>query len=239
VVARSIGGIDHDTHLTAIVSESFVQNYVTIVFDHRGFDSWIQQQPSSAFPIGAIRGLKWSLVDPDALCAGKAGASTVLAKQLRNALRNGTTTAPAGDSDEWDAAGGLTREQMVDDGFANGLGKPVRGFEVHQEARTRIDLNEGSPLFSQRAANVLGDEINPCDVESDNSGGKAHLFGDLRVYLIRDIKRDIAISLNEDFLTEGGNGVWRQTLPRQFDLGSRINSNAVKRVVFGGAPARV
>ena len=128
---------------------------------------------------------------------------------------------------------------MIDDGFADGLGKPVRRFKVHQEAGARIDLNDGSPLFSQRAANVLGDEIDPCDIESDNAGRKAHLFGDLRVYLIGNIKCDIAISLNEDFLTDGRDGLWGQSLSRQFDPGRGINSNAVKRVVFGGTPARV
>jgi hypothetical protein len=179
------------------------------------------------------------LVDPDAFCAGEPGASTILAKQLRNALRNGTPTAPAGDSDEWNATGGLTREQVIDDGFADGLGKSVRRFKVHQEARARIDLNDGSPLFSQWAANVLGDEIDSCDIESDNAGRKAHLVGDLRVHLIGNIERDIAISLNEDFLTNGRDGLWGQSLSRQFDPGRGINSNAVERVVFGGTPARV
>jgi hypothetical protein len=103
MVEGGIGGVDHNANLATIVGESFVQNGMAIVFDHRRFDSGIQQQASSALPVGTILGLKWSLIDPDTFRAGKPCSSTVFTKQLGDALSNRTTTASSGDPDERDA----------------------------------------------------------------------------------------------------------------------------------------
>ena len=125
-------------------------------------------------------------------CGRPAGAGR------RRSGRPRSCRSRAGDADDRDAAAVAVREQVVDDRAAD---RPRRRRPPACRCISRpgpgVDLDDRAALLLERARDVLGDQVDAGDVESDHAGGECDACRDARVDRVGDVEGDVAVALDQ------------------------------------------
>ena len=145
----------------------------------------------------------------------------------------------AADADHRDAPAVARCEQVIDDRFADRARLSFGRFEVHEQARARIDLDDRAALLGERTGNILGDQIDTGDVQADDSRGQRNRRGDFRMHLVGHIECHIAVALDQYFGALGRNRIAVVALPFELEASRRIfiQQQHVERKFLAGAAA--
>ncbi|MCY1352233.1 hypothetical protein D9M69_385210 [compost metagenome] len=193
-------------------------------------------------PVGAVAALHQAAVQEQAVAAGQAGMLARQLQQARDQARHHGLAVGAGHADHRDAAAvvllGLG-EQVVDDGAANRTRRAFGRLDVHQQARTGVDLDDGAALFGQRARDVLGHQVHAGDVQSNHARGQRRLRGHARVDAVGHVEGDVAVALDQHGAALGRHRAAIHALALQLQPRGGIQAHAVQRMVFGVAPPRI
>ena len=101
---------------------------------------------------------------------------------------------------------------MFDDGLADRAWLADPRLEVHQQAGTGIDLDDGAPLLCERLRDVFANEVDAGDVETDDARRQCGDFGGFGMDVIGDVEFMIGVALDQDVAPGFGHGVGRQVL---------------------------
>ena len=221
---QSIGWIDigDDTDLTAVVGKSLGENRDTTVFKYRGLYGAVEQHATGGSPVGAVAFFNLPLTKVQAVATSQAD---MLAAEMDDACDqscDGGFAMGAGDADDWNPAGVLWLEQMIDNCFADRTRFAFRGFEVHQQAWAGIDFNNCSALLLEWLRNIFCHQVDAGNIQANHPCCQRRDGGNTRVNLIGDIDGDIAIAQQQNFLAAGRDRGFGQTLALQLQTGSRV-----------------
>ena len=75
----------------------------------------------------------------------------------------------------------------------------LRGLEVHQQSRAGVDFHDRATLLLQGTGDIFGHQIDPGDVQADDTRCRGRHVSHVRVNLVGAIKRDVAIALDLHF----------------------------------------
>jgi hypothetical protein len=251
VPLQALGAVEvgHHAHVAAVVGQALVQDQCGAVLEHGGLGVAVHQQAVAGFPVGAAAGhvgaLDAALPHEQAVAARQ---GRVLARQVHqpgDGARHHMGVARAGHTHDGNAPRVrvvlLAREQLLDDGLAHGPRFAHGGLQVHQQAGAGVDLDHGAALGLQGPRDVLGHHVHAGDVQAHHLGGQADAVGDFWVHLVRAVDGDIAVALHQHPVAGRRHAVGREALALQVEQDHRVLAHvqAVERVVFGGAAARV
>jgi hypothetical protein len=134
-----------------------------------------------------------------AVAAGQAGALAGEVNQVGDQLGDGGLAMRAGDADQRNAAAFAFGKQVVDNGLADRARLADARGDVHQQAGAGIDLDDGAALFGERPGNVLADEIDAGDVETDDPGCQRSQRGGVRMDFVGAVEGMVGVALDQDF----------------------------------------
>lgn len=133
---------------------------------------------------------------------------------------------------------------MVDDRAADRPWRPLRRFQMHQQAGAGVDLDDAAALFLQRPADVARNDVDAGDIEADDPRRQRHRTGDFGMDFVGAIDRDIAVALDQYPLPGGYHAARRQPLALQVEQFDRVGRVAdqldlAEREILGRAAPRI
>ena len=108
------------------------------------------------------------------------------------------------------------RKNVINNCFANRPGLTFRWFDMHQQAWSGVDFDYGAALLVQGAGDVLSNQVNTCDIQTDSSGCKTCNIGHVRVNFVSTVKGNIAVALDECFNARWNDAVGFKSLSFKF-----------------------
>ena len=152
-----------------VEAESFAQDPAPSDLAHRRRDAWVRQDGSSAGGPSAVAARDATLANLNAIAGGLADQVPFRAQEVSHQACDDRLPVRAGDSDHGDAAVFAGGKQVVDDGLTDRPRCPDGRLQMRVQTRTGIHLHDRSGLFFQGTADVLGDDVEPRDVQADHA----------------------------------------------------------------------
>ena len=91
---------------------------------------------------------------------------------------------------------------------------------MHPQARSCVDLDDHTALTLKRLRDVLGDNVDACDIQADDACSLDRMPSNIWMELIGNIARrsagaQVRIATDKHFLANRRNRVWRHALIEQ------------------------
>jgi hypothetical protein len=225
--------IGDDAHLAAVVGQSFAEDGAPAVLDHRRLDGGVEQQTVAGCPVGAVGFLDMTPVDMQAIAAGQSDAPAGEVDQVGQQLGDGGLAMRSADADDRNAAAFAFGKQAVDNRLADRTRLADAGAQVHQQAGAGIHLDDRAALFVERPGNILADEIDAGDVETDDPRCQRRQRGGFRMNLVGDVERMVGVALDQDLAVPCRNRIGFELLAREFHARRRVDVDDRQRMQLG------
>jgi len=131
---------------------------------------------------------------------------------MSNQTGGGSFPVDSRDSNHRDPSVGSVGKYQIDDRLSDWTFLAAAGFQVHPKTRAGIDLDDRSMLTLQRDRDIGSDDVDPSDVQADDSsridGSSCHFWMDQ----VGDIDSrspcaEVGIAADQNFGSHWGNGV--------------------------------
>ncbi len=103
-----------------------------------------------------------------------------MAEEVRDQSRGGGLSVGPGDGDDGDAVVRAGREEHVENWRGDVAGLPLGGMRVHPDAGRGVHLDDDGVVVAEGDRDVVGEDVDPGDVEPDHAGGdlaRRHVVG--------------------------------------------------------------
>ena len=126
--------------------------------------------------------------------------------------RCGRLAVHSGDANDGDATVVLAGEHHLDDRFTDRSRLTGGWLDVHSQARSCVDFYDHSALALKWLRDVLGDDVDSCNIEADDACGFDCMPSNIRVDHVGNVAccptcAQVGIAANQNFLAQGWNRI--------------------------------
>ncbi len=233
-----------DSNIAAIEAKALAQDPAPSRLKHGHFHLRVHQDRAGALRSTAITFINALAAEVNSVGACHADLFAGRGHNVCEQSRGRCFSVDAGDGQNRNAGALRLREHHIDDRAADRSRRPLGRRQMHPQSGAGVDFDHGTALLAQGAADILCNDVDPSDIQTDHAGRVDHAPGNFGMDRIGDVGRrsacaQVRIAANKNFQTRRWHGIGSETLLGKHSYGRRVDFDEAEYGAVTIAASRV